>query len=59
MNTNFPTIRKTGRITCAWVPTGDAKAPLACVWMEAEPSCASSTTHASADRAPGAMRLCA
>jgi hypothetical protein len=59
MNKIFPTIRKTGRITCAWVPTGNAKSPLACVWREVEPSLASSTTHTSANSKVGGMRLCA
>ena len=27
-------IRKTGRLTCAWVPTGDPEMPLVCVWIE-------------------------
>jgi hypothetical protein len=59
MNNIFPTIRKTGRITCAWVPTSNPKAPLACVWMEAELSCASSTTDTPTNSALQGMRLCA
>jgi len=27
-------VQKTVRLTCTWVPTGDAKKPLACVWLE-------------------------
>jgi hypothetical protein len=29
-------IRKTVRLTCTWVPTGDAKRPLACAWVESK-----------------------
>jgi TnpA family transposase len=59
MNNNRFTIRKTGRMTCAWVPTGNTKTPLACVWGDAETSCtASATSSFSNDEAQG-MRLCA
>ena len=27
-------IRKTTRLSCTWVPMGDAKRPLACIWLE-------------------------
>jgi|HubBroStandDraft_5_1064220.scaffolds.fasta_scaffold2364052_1 hypothetical protein len=59
MNSIFPAIRETGRLTCVWVPTGNPKSPLACVWMEVEPSYAASTTHVSANSEAGRMRLCA
>jgi hypothetical protein len=59
MTNIFPIIRKTGRLTCAWVPTGNAKSPLACVWTEVEPSHASPTTDTSANTEAGGMRLCA
>ena len=42
MNNILPTHR--GRIACAWVLTGNARSPLACVWMEVAPSHTSSTT---------------
>jgi hypothetical protein len=58
MNNKVFTFRKTRRMTCAWVSTGDAKTPLACVWMEAEAPGAASTPSLSEDEA-GGMRLCA
>jgi len=58
MNNKLFTFRKTGRMTCAWVSTGDAKTPLACVWVEAEAPGAASTTSLSKDEAEG-VRLCA
>ena len=30
----FPRSVSLAGLTCAWVPTGDARAPLACVWEE-------------------------
>jgi hypothetical protein len=27
--------QKTARLTCAWVPTGNPRNPLACVWFDA------------------------
>ncbi len=29
-------------LKCVWTPTGDAKRPLACVWVEAGTQCAAS-----------------
>jgi hypothetical protein len=58
MNNKLFTVRKTGRMTCAWVSTGDAKMPLACVWVEAEAPRAASTASFSKDEA-GGVRLCA
>ena len=29
------TLKKAGRLTCAWLPTGDPRQPLACVWTVA------------------------
>ena len=49
MNNILPTHR--GRIACAWVLTGNARSPLACVWMEVEPSHASSTAFTDRDGA--------
>jgi len=45
-------VRKTVRLACVWTPTGDAKRPLACVWVE-------TPTAASADSEAGGLRLCA
>jgi hypothetical protein len=59
MNNKLLTIRKTTRVTCAWVPTGDIRTPLACVWVEAEtPRTASARSSASNDEF-GGKRLCA
>jgi hypothetical protein len=30
---NLYLVHKTNRLTCTWVATGDAKMPLACVWL--------------------------
>jgi hypothetical protein len=43
MNNILLTTRKTGRMTCAWVPTGNPKKPLTCVWTDAEASLAAPT----------------
>ncbi len=29
----FP-VRETDRLICVWVPTGNPRAPLTCVWIE-------------------------
>ncbi len=34
MNNNILTLQKTTRLTCAWVPTGNPRNPLACVWVD-------------------------
>lgn len=36
MNNILLMTRKTARMTCAWVPTGDPRTPLACVWTDPE-----------------------
>ena len=59
MNNILLTTRKTGRITCNWVPTGDPRTPLACVWTDAEPSLATSTAEFSSTDEAGGLRLCA
>ncbi len=30
----FATARETDRLICVWVPTGNPKRPLTCVWLE-------------------------
>jgi hypothetical protein len=59
MNNILLTTRKTGRMTCAWVPTGNPKMPLTCVWIDAEPSLAPSTSQSSPTDEAGGLRLCA
>ena len=34
MTNRILTLQKAGRLTCAWVPTGNPRNPLACVWAE-------------------------
>ena len=50
-------IRQTARLSCTWVPTGDAKRPLACIWAAAQTPQALNTASP-ADEA-GRMYLCA
>jgi hypothetical protein len=58
VNSTLVTIQKTGRLTCAWVPTGDPKSPLACVWREVELPHGSSSGHMSTNIEVGELRLC-
>lgn len=58
MNNTLFAIRNPGRMICAWIPTGDSRSPLVCVWLEAgHPRAAS--TMSSVDREPTGIRLCA
>jgi hypothetical protein len=41
--------RKPSRLTCTWVPTGNARTPLACVWKEASARKTSASAAALAD----------
>ena len=54
-------IRQTARLSCTWVPTGDAKRPLACVWVETKAPKAVNTASSTDDAAQeaGRMHLCA
>jgi hypothetical protein len=36
MKSKLILIQSTVRLTCVWVPTGDLKKPLACVWVRAQ-----------------------
>jgi hypothetical protein len=57
INTRFA-IRNPVRMVCAWIPTGDYKTPLACVWSEtADPRAAS--TMSSLNKEPVELRRCA
>jgi hypothetical protein len=58
MNDKLFTLAKTRHLTCAWVTTGDAKTPLACVWVEAEtsstaPSAQTASNDASSEKSVG------
>ena len=43
MKNNLRLVQKTVFVTCNWVPTGDPKMPLACVWTGSTPPQAVST----------------
>jgi hypothetical protein len=47
------TTPKTRRLACVWVPTGNARAPLACVWIDSEPSLAVSQEKLSSPEEAG------
>ena len=54
MNDKLFTFGKTPHLTCVWVSTGDAKTPLACVWVDVETSrSAPSVQTASNDESGG------
>jgi hypothetical protein len=59
MNNKLFTFRKTGRMTCTWVSTGDAKMPLACVWVDAETYRTASAASSSSNDEPQGICLCA
>jgi hypothetical protein len=50
-------VRKGVRLSCVWRPTGDAKRPLTCSWVEAAAPCGAFA--APADSEAGGVRLCA
>ena len=58
MTNNILTLRKTGRLVCAWVATGNPRTPLACVWVD--PDARGDTKAASSSNIPsGETALCA
>jgi hypothetical protein len=59
MDNIVSTIRNSRRLTCAWVPTGNLKAPLVCVWTDAQPSLARRPDQSSPNEEVGGIRLCA
>jgi hypothetical protein len=59
MNNKPLTIRKAGRLTCVWVPTGDIRTPLACVWVKADTFHPASAAPSSSNDEPEEVRLCA
>jgi hypothetical protein len=58
MYNNILTLPKPGRMTCAWVPTGNPKMPLACVWVETSARKNAKEASSSNDES-GRMLLCA
>lgn len=59
MNNICFTTHKTGRLTCVWLPTGDVRSPLVCIWMETDLLSGSSPKHKSSDAEVDGMQLCA
>jgi hypothetical protein len=59
MNSILSAIRKPGQLTCAWVPTGNAKMPLVCVWNQASSTLAGGTEQSSSEDEEGGISLCA
>jgi hypothetical protein len=59
MNNILFAIRKPNRLTCVWVPTGDARTPLICVWKEASPSRVGRNSQSSLKDETGGIGLCA
>ena len=50
-------VQKTVFLTCTWVPTGNPRMPIACVWTESKASQAN--PHAFTTDETGRMHLCA
>jgi hypothetical protein len=59
MNNILSAIRNSGQLTCAWVPTGDSRTHLVCVWKEASPSLIGRTDPSSLKNNVEGMGLCA
>jgi hypothetical protein len=57
MTNKLHLVQKTVFVTCNWVPTGNPKMPLACVWTGSKPAQAVSTASSTDDT--GRMHLCA
>jgi hypothetical protein len=55
----FSAIRNPGRLSCAWVPTGNLRTPLACVWKETSPSLLTRTAQSPLTDDTGRIGLCA
>jgi len=57
MNNKLHLVQKAVFVTCSWVPTGDPRMPLACVWTRSKTAQTAST--ASSPDETGRMHLCA
>jgi hypothetical protein len=57
MKNKLHLVHKTFFVTCNWVPTGDPKMPLACVWTGSTPAQAVSAASSTDD--VERMHLCA
>ena len=58
MFNNVLTLQKSRRLTCVWVPTGNPRMPLACVWLETTARDNSKAASSSNDESWG-IPLCA
>jgi hypothetical protein len=58
MTNRILTLQKAGRLTCAWVPTGNPRNPLACVWAETAVRVSAKAAPSSNDNS-GRMPRCA
>jgi hypothetical protein len=59
MTNQLSYVRKPGRLTCAWVPTGNSRTPLRCVWSATMPRSAASTANSpSTDEVGGIKPVC-
>jgi hypothetical protein len=57
MKNNLHLVQKTARLSCTWIPTGDARMPFTCVWVEAQTS--QPTSVAPSNDEIGRLRQCA
>jgi hypothetical protein len=57
MKNKLHLVQKSVLLTCNWVPTGDTRMPLACVWTGSTPE--SAISDASSTDEPGRMHSCA
>jgi hypothetical protein len=57
MFNNVLTFKKAGRLTCAWLPTGDPRHPLTCIWTVDPRSAAKAASSTTTDS--GRMLVCA
>jgi len=57
MKKNLYLVQNTAGLSCIWLPTGDRKNPLTCVWVESKPQQALSTAESRTEA--GRIPLCA
>jgi hypothetical protein len=57
MSNKVLALKNAGRLTCAWLPTGDPRHPLTCVWTVDSRSAAKAASSTKTDS--GRMLACA
>ena len=57
MKTKLYLFQRAGRLACRWIPTGDPRMPLACIWTGSK--AAQAAPDASSTEEAGRMHLCA